>query len=323
MPNRRSLPRTAARVAAVALGVVALPAVLAWAALAVLLPHDRVLAMVRAQLAASLRRESRLADVSVGLWPPVRIAVRGFALAEPGGFGRGTALQVASLDLDLDVLPLLSRRVVVRRLTLVRPSLHLVLRADGGTNLDSLLVVPSAGAAPRRPAAPMDLAVREFAVRGGLVLVDDLGARRRVHAGLETRLSLAATGGTRFTTKGRTRVERVSFGPLTARRPADLDQALAKLVWTIGHDGRYDAAARTLELRSLKLGFGGARLALAGTVRDPGPRAVVDLRAAGERLDLGRLLAAAAAVDARALRGISGGGIKIKRYHSFVCHRKQ
>jgi hypothetical protein len=307
MPIRRPSPRTAVRATATALVVAALLLALAWAAVAALLPRDRVLAMVRAQLAASLRRETRLAGVSVGLWPPVRIGVRGFELAEPGGFARGTALKVAALDLDLDVLPLVSRRVVVRRLTLEEPSLHLVLRADGTTNLDSLFAAAPPGTA-KRPAAPMDLAVREFAVRGGRVLVDDLGARRRVLAGLETRLSLEAAGGTRFATRGRTRVTGVAFGPLGARRPADLDAALSRLVWTLGHEGRYDAATRTLELESLALGLGRARFALAGTVREPGPRATVDLRAAGERVDLGELLAAAAAVDARALRGIAGGG---------------
>jgi hypothetical protein len=308
MTIRRPALRATVRIAAVALLVVALLVVVAWAALAVLLPHDRVLAMVRAQLAASLRREARLADVSVGLWPPVRIGVRDFELAEPGGFARGTAVKVASLDLDLDVLPLLSRRVVVRRLTLGRPSLHLVLRADGSTNLDSLFAAAPARTVANRPTAPMDLAVRSFVIRGGEVLVDDVGAGRRVLAGLETRLSLTAVGGSRFATKGRTRVERVAFGPLAARRPADLNPALAKLVWTIGHDGRYDGAARTLELESLTLGVGRARLALAGTVRDPGPRAVLDLRAAGERVDLREVLGAVAAIDARALRGISGGG---------------
>jgi hypothetical protein len=308
MRTRRPAFRAAARFVAVTLGVVALLVAAAWVALAVLLPHDRVLALVRAQLAASLRREARLADVSVGLWPPVRIEVRGLEIAEPGGFARGAALKAASLDLDLDVPALLSRRIAVRSLTLERPSLHLVLRADGTTNLDSLFAGGTGGAASGKSGAPMDLAVRTFVIRGGEVLVDDLGPGRRVHAGLETRLSLTARGGSLVATKGSTRIERVAFGPLTARRPSDLDPALAKLACTIEHDGRYDAATRTLELGSLTLGLGRARLGLVGTVRDPGPRATLDLRARGERLDLGEVLGYVAAVDARALNGITGGG---------------
>src|SRR5512137_836287 len=138
MNARSSSPRSAVRLLGVALAVGVLLVAGAWVSLAVLLPHDRVLALVRGQLAQTLRRESRLADVSVRLWPPVRLAARGFELAEPGGFARGAAVKVGALDLDLDVLPLLSGRLVVRSLALERPSLHLVLRPDGTTNLDGL-----------------------------------------------------------------------------------------------------------------------------------------------------------------------------------------
>ena len=303
-PDKRGLTRSLL----VLFGAVVLLVVAAWAALAVLLPHDRVLALVRAQLAGSLRREARLTDVSVSLWPPVRLAARGFELAEPGGFARGAAAKVGALDLDLDVLPLLFGRVVVRSLTLEQPTLHLVLRADGTTNLDSLLAVAPPAAPQAAAGPPMDLAVRSFVVRGGEVLVDDLNAKRRIFLGLDTRLSLSAAGGSRIATKGRTSLSRVAFGPLSARGPADLDQALAKLVWILEHDGRFDGASNTLELERLALGFGRARVTLAGTVTDPGPGATLDLRAKGESLDLGDLLGYLAAADARALNGIRGGG---------------
>ena len=308
MRIRQPALHPAARLAVAILAGAALLLVAAWVALAALLPRERAREMVRAQLAASLRRETRLAGVSVGLWPPVRLGVRGLELAEPGGFARGTALRVASLDLDLDVLPLLSRRIVVRRLVLDRPSLHLVLLPGGGTNLDGLFAAPATGGAAGGPAGPAELAVRSLVVRGGRVLVDDLGAARRVHAGIESRMSLAARGGASFETKGRTRLSGVAFGPLAVRRPADLGQALAKLVWTIEHEGRYDAAAGELDLERVTLGLGRARLRFAGTVRELGPRAALDLRAKGEGLDLGELLDHVSAIDARALRGITGGG---------------
>ena len=308
MNHRSSFARAAMRVSGIVLAVVVVVVAAAWIALALLLPHDRVLTLVRAQLASSLRREARLADVSVRLWPPVRLAARGFELAEPGGFSRGVAVKVRALDLDLDVPPLFFRRLVVRSLTLEQPTLHLVLRPDGTTNLDDLLAVAPGSGPPAAASPPLALAVRSFAVRGGEVLVDDLSAKRRVFLGLDTRFSLSATGDARIATKGRTRLSRVALGPLTARRPADLGQALAKLVWTIEHDGRFDGARKTLELERLALGFGRAKVTLAGTVKDPGPKATLELRAKGEDLDLGDLLGYLAAADARVLHGIRGGG---------------
>jgi len=305
-PSRLPLRLLGIVVAAAALVVVA-----AWIVVAILLPHDRVLALVRAQLAQSLRRETRLADVSVRLWPPVRLAARGFELAEPGGFARGApAVKVAALDLDLDVLPLLVRRLVVRSLTLEQPSVHLVLRADGSTNLDSLLAVaPAPGAAAQgAPGPPLDLAVRSFGIRGGQVLVDDLGVKRRVFLRLDTRLSLAARGGTKIVTKGRTSLSGLALGPLAARGPAELNQGLAKLVWNVEHDGDLDAAAGVLALRRLGLQFGRARLALTGTVAGLGPTPRLDLRARGENVSLGDLLGYVGVAEARVVRGIRGGG---------------
>jgi len=260
MNARSSVFRTPLRLLGVGVAVAAVLVAAAWIALATLLPRERVLALLRGQLTKSLRRETRIADVAVRLWPPVRLAARGFELAEPGGFARGAAVKVGSLDLDLDVLPLLARRLVVRSLTLEQPTLHLVLRADGTTNLDSLLVAAPGAGLQADTGPPMDLAVRSFVVRGGEVLVDDLNARRRIFLGLDTRLSLSAAGGARLATKGRTSLSRVALGPLTARGPADLNQALAKLVWVLEHDGRFDGATKTLELERLALGFGRARL---------------------------------------------------------------
>ncbi len=308
MNARSSASRAALRASGIVLAAAAVLLAAAWIALAALLPHDRVLALVRAQLTGSLRREVRLADVSVSLWPPVRLAARGFELAEPGGFARGAAVKVGSLDLDLDVLPLLFGRLVVRRLTLEQPTLHLVLRADGTTNLDDLVVAAPPAAGRKGAGAPLDLAVRSFVVRGGELLLDDLGAGRRVFLGLDTRLSLSAGDGGRVATRGRTKLSRVAIGPLAARGPAELGQSLAKLTWTIEHAGRFDGAARRLELERLALVFGRARVTLAGTVADPGPRAALDLRAKGEGLDLGDLLGYLAAADARALNGVRGGG---------------
>src|SRR5438045_1866868 len=122
---------------------------LAWAALAILLPPARATQIVRDQLAKSLARDVRFERVSISLWPPVRLAVRRFELAEAGGFASGTACSVGALELDLDVLALLVRRVVVRRLTLESPALHLTLGADGRTNFDGMGATSGAPPPPR------------------------------------------------------------------------------------------------------------------------------------------------------------------------------
>src|SRR2546425_317496 len=128
-----------------------------WIALAAAFPPTRLRAIVERRLAASFARELAFRDAKLALWPPVRLAVHGLALAEPGGLANGTALRLRALDLDLDVWALLSRRLEVKRLVLDQPALHLVLRADGSTNLDHL----GAGQKLEQPRSPLDFAVRE------------------------------------------------------------------------------------------------------------------------------------------------------------------
>ena len=286
---------------AVLAGLVAI----AWIALVILLPPARVKALVESQLRTALRREARFESASVGLFPPVRLSVKKLELAEPGGFGEGSALAARSLDLDLDVFALLGRKVKVRRLAIVEPALHVVLRADGTTNLDSLGAAPKPGA----PAPAMDLDVREFAVRGGRVLVDDLGTGRRTALAFGTTTSLLTErGGERIATSGTTEITNLAFGPLTAARMSDLNQGLAKLVFRLEHKGKFDAKQNRLALERLALALGRTQLAVSGLVDDVGPRARYDLRAKGEGLEFGEVLAWVAVADAKAVQGLSGRG---------------
>lgn len=286
----------------------AVPVVLvgaAWVGLTVLFPPARVRAMVSDALGSQLRREVRFADAGLSLWPPVRLVIAKPELAEPGGFAEGTAFSADRLGLDLELLPLLSKRVVVKRLTIEAPALHVVLHADGTTNLDSL----GAPAKPGAEAPAMDVDLREFEVRGGRVLVDDLGASRRVMFSLGTRMSLATrSGGQQVSTSGMTTISGLAQGPLSAARAEDLSQALAALVFTLEHQGAFDGAKQRLALEKLALKFGKTELTLSGVVDDPGPRAKLDLRAQGQKLDVAELLRWASVADAKALAGISGRG---------------
>ena len=290
--------------------IVATPLVifaLGWVALAILLPPARATRLVREQLSKSLARDVRFERVSLSIWPPVRLAVRRLELAELGGFERGTAFSAGSVDLDLDVLALLSRRVRVRRLSLESPALHLVLRADGTTNFDGMGAAP--GKTPAQAPPPLDLDVRELNIHGGSVLVDDLRAGKRTAFAIETRTALSAEkAGTRFATGGETVISRLALGPLSSARASDLDQGLSKLVWRVRHQGKFDAPSKRLALEELSLELGDARLALSGIVDDVGPRARLDLKARAENVDLAEVLSWVSVADARAVKGLSGSG---------------
>ncbi|MFN8589049.1 MAG: AsmA-like C-terminal region-containing protein [Candidatus Eisenbacteria bacterium] len=302
-------PEKPTRPLRLALVVVSIPVALvalAWIALTVLFPPAKVKALVETELRRSLARDVRFEGASLGLWPPVRLSVKQLELAEPGGFARGVAFGVKTVQLDLDVPALLSRKVRVQRFALEQPTVHLLLRADGTTNFDSL------GAAPAQPSsAPpaMDLDVREAAIRDGRVLVDDVRANRRIALAVATTMRLAAEqGGKRVATSGHTELSQLAFGPLSATRASELNSGLAKLVFALDHRGKFDADTQRLALEQLALAMGRTKLALSGVVDEPGPHARFDLRAQGDGVDFGELLSWVAVADAQAVKGLSGSG---------------
>jgi AsmA protein len=256
--RRYSRPPTIARLLlTIAIVIVALIG-LAWGALTIFLPPAKVRELVQRQLARSLSREVRFDGASVGIFPPVRLTVQSPALAEPGGFARGVAFQAKSIHLDLDVLQLIGGKVVVKRLLLDEPRLHLVLREDGTTNLDGLAKPAEPGKAP---ANPMDLSVDEFRVEKGQLLVDDLKSGKRTALGVRTRLSFGQSG-TRTRTAGSTTLSDYAFGPLTAARMSDLNHSLSQLTLGIDHNGVFDSKLKRLALAKLDLALGKATLAL-------------------------------------------------------------
>ena len=298
------------RALGIALGALLALAAIAWGVVAALFPPARVRALVEAQLERSLRRETRFTGAGISVWPPVGLRVSGLQVAEPGGFAAGTALGASSVRLDLDLFGLIvTRRLVVARLEIVAPFVHLVLRPDGSSNLDGLAAASPAPAPGAAPPAPLDLLVRDLEVHGGRFQVDDQRARRRIAFGLDTRLGFSSEGGlARIGTDGKWRITDLAFGADSVMRRSALNRSLAGLAWNVEHRGHFDATTERLTLDRLALSLGPTTLAVSGTVDHPGAAAVLDLRSHGERLDLARVLGFLAAADLPALRGVRGAG---------------
>ena len=284
---------------------VALVAIL-WIALTVLFPPANLRARVDEQIRHALARDVRFADASLRLWPAVRLAITRPELAEPGGFAHGSAFRADAIDLDLDVFALFSHHIKVKRFVIEQPSLHFMLRPDGTTNLDG---VARAQPASTEAAPALDLDIERFRITGGRVLLDDIRDDKRTAFALMTDLSVATEqSGKRIKTSGTTELSDLASGPLSAARASDLQRRLAKLVFHIEHEGVYDATSQRLALAKLALKLGHASLSLSGLIDSLASHPRYDLRARGEKVDLGDVLGWMAVADVPAVKGIGGHG---------------
>src|SRR6478735_4345249 len=72
--------------------------------------------------------------IRLGLSLKPTLVVQGASLSNPPGFSRPQMVTLEGLDLKLALIPLLSRRVVVDRLMLVKPDIMLETNAQGQPN---------------------------------------------------------------------------------------------------------------------------------------------------------------------------------------------
>jgi AsmA protein len=112
-------------------------AVLALGAIAFLVPQD----VVRDQV-SSLVKEQTGRDLTVGgktsfsLFPNIGVELEDVSISNPPGMKSGEMLHMGSLNLNLKLLPLLTRRVEVDRFVLVKPVFNLLVDAEGRKNWD-------------------------------------------------------------------------------------------------------------------------------------------------------------------------------------------
>src|SRR5438034_1928084 len=86
-------------------------------------------------------------NFALTFFPSIGVAVGKTSLSEPNG--RGIFARFDEAKMSLALLPLFSRQVVIKRVTLSGLTADLVKRKDGKTNFDDLLNAPERAAAAK------------------------------------------------------------------------------------------------------------------------------------------------------------------------------
>lgn len=179
----------------VALGAVAVVgAAVVVAAALVLAPtllRGRVLTWLDEQLDQQLAADVNFGDVELSMFeafPRMSVRVHDLDILNRAPFEGVALLDVKEVGLAVDVLSLLSDEVRIRRISLVKPTIHVVVDDQGRTNTDitkASAPAPAPDQAPAEPAAPLsvrldaldvtDLSLTYEDRKGGTKLaVDDL-----------------------------------------------------------------------------------------------------------------------------------------------------
>jgi len=206
--------------------------------------------------------------IKLSLWPT--IAVHDVAFANPPGFSRSHMATLRTLELRLELLPLLSRRVEIERLVLVAPDIRLEVNAAGQPNwimtrqqTDAARSASSTATVTSGPSEPALFAhVAALRIENGAVTWHDAGTGRSEDLGIESFSLSSASPSSPMTIEGLVTLNSVAVtlkgqtGPLSRLLPGAQGPAFP-----------VDLAAT----------IGGASVKLSGTIADPGQGKGYDL----------------------------------------------
>jgi AsmA protein len=250
----------------------------------------RIIAAVKQQTGRDLTLQGR---IRLGLSLQPTLTVQGVALANPPGFSRPQMATLDRLDLKLALIPLLSRRVEIDRLVLVKPDILLETDAKGRPNWQFTPAPSEAAAQPAPTGAKANssasISVADVRIEDGTLAWRDAASGHATVVGIRSlqasaaspdanpHLSAAATyNGAPFTLIG-------EFGPLARLQ---------------------DPAGAPWPVR-VSLESAGAKLALDGTFTQPLQARGYTVKLAGSIPDLAALSPFAPGSRLPALRDVS------------------
>ncbi len=143
----------------------------------------------------ALNRKVQLQDIRLTVWPRIGARVAGFAVLDDPSFGAGPFASLASLDVGVKLMPLLSGKVEVEEITLSQPVITVIKNKNGVLNASTIgrKGVPVPEKPSRAPIPSTEgplkilalLAVDRVSIDGGKLTYRDLSAAKPTEYVLE------------------------------------------------------------------------------------------------------------------------------------------
>lgn len=175
----------------IVLGLVAV-VLLAVLAIPFLVDAETFRPTIQTRLSASLGRSITLGHLSFSLWQG-SIVAQDIAIADDPAFSTSPFLQAKSLQIGVEVLPLvLHREVRITNLTIDSPSINLLHAADGRWNFSSMgrAAASQTSQSPQQANAFPDLTINELKIKSGSASVSSIPAVHKPLAYSEVNLTV-------------------------------------------------------------------------------------------------------------------------------------
>ena len=254
----KKLPRKLVWTLGIILGVILVVAI----GLRLFFPAEKVKEMAVNMASEKLGREISVVDVGLSFAGGLGVQLEGVEIANPPGFSGEPLLFAKSIDLKLQLSPLMRKEVQVNRLVIERPRVRLVQKSDGTNNftfeMQETSGDPEGGPESGDPGAQAEVAVsfERMEIRdGSLVYLDETTGQKVDLAGLNLAAGLTNPQPGVFRSAGRLQADSLL---VTGEQP--LPVLAAELDYDLSFDVDrqvVDLTKGDLKINGLLLGFTG------------------------------------------------------------------
>jgi uncharacterized protein involved in outer membrane biogenesis len=235
----------------------------AYFAIKIAFPPAKIKELVHKHGSEALNRDVSVQDVSIRIFPNLKLSVREVNVANAPGFSSEPALKLRELALSINFMSLLKFSPVVNEIKLVEPEILYEVDRNGRNNLEGIGKPDTAVVAKDTSKAiesPAGVALKSFVIENGRVRYRDLKSGREIILGkinqnvsldLDQRLEDVKT-------KGRLEILEIKVSDSAS------GLRTGNIKVTVRHDIHLNLPAERVQIRSLELGFQDIRATVKG-----------------------------------------------------------
>lgn len=235
----------------------------AYFAIKIAFPPGKVKELIHQHGSQALGRDVSVQDVSVGIFPSLKLSVSEISVANAPGFSRDPAIRLRELALSIDFLSLLRFAPVVNEIKLVGPEILYEVDARGHNNLEGLGksgATPAADTAKAPMEIPAAVALKSFVIVNGQVRYRDMQSGREISLDkINQQVSLDLDQRLEdIKTKGKLEIAQIKVSDsASGLRKGDIRIA-------IRHDIHLNLPGERVQIRQLELAFQDIRATVKG-----------------------------------------------------------
>lgn len=275
--------------------------ILATLVVKIVFTKEKLLSLLVPKVESALKRKVEIEDINVSIWGGLGVDVKGMKVLNPSGFTQEELFKFDQLSVRVKFLPLLRKRIEIKKLILNNPEIYLEKNQGGTSNIEDL--TKSEGGKVLIP-----VAFDQLEIRNGTILYLDSKDQKKIvlHKFEENaRLSLDEKMENAKAT-GKITVDQIELSL------PNYKGTLPPLTFSLEHDINLNMPQDRLDIASLKIGIAKISMDVKGTVEKLSTIPSLNLSIQSNEIPLSDLLASLPKAESSPLNKLTtSGSLKI------------